>query len=124
MESHKRVLAILYIVSGILNILLFIGLSFLFNFILGMAMHEVSEDERWVLEFVNGFVRFLPIIMIVLFGIPSVIAGVGLLNGHRWALVLALVVGCFKLLNFPLGTALGVYTIWVYLEDQKQIKTA
>ena len=29
------------------------------------------------------------------------------------------VLGCFKLFSFPLGTALGVYTIWVYSEDHK-----
>jgi hypothetical protein len=48
------------------------------------------------------------------------IAGAGLLLGKPWALTLALVMGCFKLFSFPFGTALGIYTIWVYAENHRQ----
>jgi hypothetical protein len=27
--------------------------------------------------------------------------------------MLAIIVGCLKLIDFPLGTALGIYTLWV-----------
>jgi hypothetical protein len=58
--------------------------------------------------------------LIVLVAVPSIIGGIALLSGKKWALTLLLVIGCFKLLPFPIGTALGVYTIWVYAEDNKQ----
>ncbi len=47
----------------------------------------------------------------------SFLAGVGLLTKQAWARILALVVGCVSLLNVPLGTALGIYTIWVLLGE-------
>jgi hypothetical protein len=41
------------------------------------------------------------------------------LNNKSWALTLLLVLGCFKLFSFPIGTAIGIYTIYVYSESNK-----
>jgi len=46
------------------------------------------------------------------------LAGWGLLQRQDWARTVALVVGFLALLNVPLGTALGVYTLWVLLPTQ------
>jgi len=40
-------------------------------------------------------------------------AGWGLLQREEWARTVALVVGFLALLNVPIGTALGIYTLWV-----------
>jgi len=40
------------------------------------------------------------------------------LQREDWARTIALVVGFVALLNVPLGTALGVYTLWVLLPRQ------
>ena len=45
-------------------------------------------------------------------------AGWGLLRRESWARILALIVGFLALLNIPLGTALGIYTLWVLLPAQ------
>jgi hypothetical protein len=42
-------------------------------------------------------------------------AGIGLRQHTDWARVLALVLGFLELLHLPLGTALGIYTIWALL---------
>jgi len=47
------------------------------------------------------------------FAIAGLIAGGGLLARSPWARILAIVIGCISLIRFPLGTALGVYTLWV-----------
>ena len=44
--------------------------------------------------------------------------GWGLLQREEWARTVALVVGFVALLRIPLGTALGVYTLWVLLPKQ------
>jgi hypothetical protein len=46
------------------------------------------------------------------------IAGWALLQREEWARTMALVMGFIALLNIPLGTALGVYTLWVLLPSQ------
>ena len=48
------------------------------------------------------------------------IAGWGLLQREEWARVFALVVGFVALLNVPIGTALGIYTLWVLLPARSE----
>ena len=43
------------------------------------------------------------------------VTGYGLLKVRSWGRVLALVMGFLMLLDFPFGTALAVYTLWVLL---------
>ena len=35
-----------------------------------------------------------------------------------WARIVAIILGVLALFHFPLGTALGVYTLWVLLADE------
>ena len=124
MESHKRILGILYIISAVLQVLLLTFLGVFLTAIFTFAKSGADPDEQRILELVAGVLQYLPAVLIILMSLPSLIAGIGLLNHQRWALVLALILGCFKLFSFPIGTAIGVYTIWVYSEDQRQTKQA
>lgn len=123
MESHKRVLGILFIISGALQLIIIFLLSIFLSTLFAFAMKEVNPDEAVILELVAHVLEVLPAFIIILISIPSILAGIGLLYQQRWAMILALVLGCLKLFSFPIGTALGIYTIWVYAEDQKQLKS-
>ena len=45
-------------------------------------------------------------------------AGIGLLSYRSWARVLAIIVAVLLIFNFPLGTAVAIYTFWILLSDQ------
>ena len=120
METHKRVLGILYIVSGAMHILIMLFLSALLSLLLPFIFENPKLDEQWILLYVVPFIRIIGVITVLLFALPSIIGGMALLNKKKWGLTLGLILGCFKLFSFPIGTALGVYTIWVYSEDHKQ----
>ena len=48
-------------------------------------------------------------------------AGWGLMHRERWARVLALVLAFLLLfINIPVGTAVGVYTMWVLLPRESE----
>jgi hypothetical protein len=51
------------------------------------------------------------------FAIAGVIAGWGLMAHSSWARMLAIILGCISLIHFPVGTALGIYTLWVLVPD-------
>ncbi|MCZ7575024.1 MAG: hypothetical protein M5U01_41275 [Ardenticatenaceae bacterium] len=55
--------------------------------------------------------------LLVVLALPGIIAGFGLLQRKAWARFLALVVGFLNLINFPLGTAIGIYTFWVLMQE-------
>lgn len=120
MEAHKRILGILYIVSGILQILLLLTLSVVVSTIFPMIFEHADVEDQWVLVWIVPFFSTIAATIILLMSIPSVIGGLGVLNQKKWALTLVLILGCFKLFSFPIGTALGIYTIWVYTEDHKR----
>jgi hypothetical protein len=126
MESHKRVVGILYIVTGILQFIGMLLLSVLISSLIPFIADSAEENTRWVFEWIVPFINIMVAIIIVLFSIPSIIGGGALLQGKSWALTLVLILGCFKLFSFPIGTAIGIYTIWVYAEDKKSVseKTA
>jgi len=50
----------------------------------------------------------------------GVITGWGLLQREDWARIVALVMGFVALLSVPVGTALGIYTLWVLLPSQSE----
>lgn len=120
MESHKRILGILFIISGVLRILGMVFLMGFFSILMPFLIQEVSADEAWVFEWLDRFMQLLGWAFIIIFAIPRIIAGVGLLNKKPWALMMALIWGCLGVFSFPLGTALCGYTIWVYIEDNKE----
>ena len=119
MESHKRILGILYIISGAVHILGWIFISVLLSFLFPLIFERANIEQEWILVWILPFIRTIAVIAILLFSIPSIIGGWGILNHKKWALTLVLILGCFKLFSFPVGTALGVYTIWVYTENHR-----
>ena len=50
--------------------------------------------------------------------VAQIIFAVGLLKRRSWSRVPMIIVSAVKLLDIPLGTALGIYTIWVMIQDE------
>lgn len=120
MDIHKRILAIVYIISGAVQILAMIVLSSIITLIIPFIMDEAGPEGQWVFIWIIPFIRIIAAFIILFFAIPSIVGGVALLNEKKWALTVLLILGCFKLFSFPIGTAIGIYTIWVYAEQHKQ----
>ena len=93
MEAHKRLVSILHIIYGTLTVLFFL---------------IISAIIRTIFPFIMD-----------LGPIPSIVGGIATLYNKSWGFPTLMVSGCLGLLNIPIGTALGIYTIWVFLEDQK-----
>ena len=119
METHKRILAILHIVSGVFLSITMLFLSVVLTALLPFIFDQSETDVPRILEIIMPLVSIISTGIIILFAIPAIVGGIALLNNKSWALTLLLVLGCFQLFSFPFGTALGVYSIWVYAEDKK-----
>ena len=72
-----------------------------------------------------AMVLFISTVFLAL-GIPYLVAGVALLKHWGWARILAMLLAIVALSNFPLGTAAGVYTLWVLTnkETEQLLSTA
>jgi len=111
MKKHITILGALYIACGCLQILI---AMIVFSLVVGGGVLSCDEEAIAVTTAVGSTIAFFLILMAV----PGFIGGIGLLKYRRWARILVLILGCLNLFSVPLGTALGVYTIWVVMADE------
>jgi hypothetical protein len=110
LDLHVKILGWLYLISHAAFLVIGV-LGFVFFFGIG----AVSGDSDAMVV--------MPILAIVLAGImallglPGMLAGYGLLKKRSWGRVLTIVVGVLGLFNFPIGTLISVYTLWVLLQN-------
>jgi hypothetical protein len=124
MESHKKVLGIIFIVSAVLQALIMLVLSFFISTAFSFAISQSDSQDLKILELIMGIFEYLPAIVVIFLSLPTLVAGIGLVTGQKWAMIVSLIVGCLKLFSFPVGTSIGIYAIWVYAEDSKASKAA
>lgn len=109
LQRHLRTLGILWIVVGVLWIipsLVLMGISH--------APHIMIGDEMFSHAFMPPMLFSFGIVFLAI-AAGGVFVGWGLMNHERWARMTAIVVGILALFHPPLGTALGIYTLWVLL---------
>ena len=111
MEKHVTLVAALNIGFGILGIILAI---FVFIGIMLVNTYVEDYDARKILPVV-GAAAFL---FFFVTSIPAIIGGFGLLKRRPWARILILIVACLDLLWIPFGTIIGIYELWVLLQDK------
>ena len=115
MDTHVKILGWLWIIFGVLGIL---GALCLVVTIAGSGF--ISEDETAIL--VTSIVAVVCGSLFFLGNALNIIAGVGLLKYRSWARILAIILGIINLFGFPVGTALGIYTLWaMFNEEIKQL---
>ena len=67
---------------------------------------------------VVGIVGAIIVVLIVVFSLPGIVTGIGLLHCREWARILGSVLAALSLPGVPFGTALGVYGLWVLLNAE------
>lgn len=110
LEVHVPVVAWLLIASHALFAL--IG-GFLCVLLTGIGV-AVREAEATPILTVVGLAMAG---LFVVLAIPGLAAGLGLLARKSWGRILAIVVAVLNLVNFPIGTVVGLYVLWVLLQD-------
>ena len=122
MKEHVRILGIIHMVFGAIGILIALLFFAIFGLgalgIAGAAAHE-DPDALVAVPIIAAIGAFL-LILIALLSIPGIVAGYGLLNYWPWARILAIVLAAFNLLSVPIGTAIGVYGLWVLLNPETE----
>jgi len=85
----------------------------LFGFFVFLALFEFLSSTTWAIS-PPGILRLAAWVISLFFmvlALPQLIGGVALLQKKEWGRILVLVVAFFHLINFPLGTALGAYSL-------------
>jgi hypothetical protein len=113
MRQHVTVVAAMRIGFGALG--LFLALV-CFVAITGGGLISGDEEAITITSIVGTVVGGF----LALLSLPGIIGGIGLLQGKPWARILVLILAVFDLFNIPIGTAIGVYTIWVLMQEETE----
>ena len=112
MRQHVSFVGALHIGFGLLGVAgalaIFFGFQFLF---------ELVEDEpiaQNVVTFIGNSVGLI-LLFISLLG---VIGGIALFSYRPWARILVMIVSAINCLNVPVGTAKGIYSLWVLMQPE------
>ncbi len=117
MRDHIKDLGIIHIVFGLMGICVAFVILVVFGVgTLGIAGAAAQEEPEVLMAvpIVAAILTFV-VFFIALLSLPGILAGWGLLNYKPWARILAIVLSALNLLSVPIGTALGVYGLWVLL---------
>ena len=115
MTSHVRLLAILQIVYASIGLMLGVAVALVFGGIATVVGFSASLDDSVVAVPILATIGGVAASIILMLSLPRLIAGIGLLKYRNWGRILTFVVSVIGLLDFPVGTGLGVYALWVLL---------
>ena len=110
MQKHVTVVAALQVGFSLFGIIA----AFIVFIVLREVTHFAEDQEAMYVLWAVG--TYVPLFLILL-SIPGLIGGIGLFKYKSWARILVLIVSALDLLSIPVGTIIGVYSIWVLVQD-------
>ena len=109
MNTQVKVVGWLWIANGVLSICMAITGLTIINW---PGMVPNASDS--LLVSVGALCFFIPGI------IAYAVTGYGLLNYKGWARILAIILAILNLILFPIGTALGIYTLVIMFNKETE----
>lgn len=121
MEQHIKILAILFLIFGVLLLLaalVLLGIGGVAAVGIGSQIGSDPSAAEGALA-AGGCMTAIAVFIGIL-SLPSLAAGWGLLKHKSWSRVLAIIVSILALPSVPIGTAIGVYGLWVLFNDESK----
>ena len=112
MDKHIDIIAILWIVLGVLS---FVGGMITFGILFGISfIPDMGIEAPIILRTVGIIIGIIAAVL----SIPKIIAGIGLMRRQEWGRILTLIISFLAILNFPLGTALAIYSFVILIKEE------
>ena len=113
MNTHIKVLGLLYLVWGGIGLLGGLAVIAIFG---ATGLFASFEDPEAGVAL--GIIGTVILAITVVVSLPNLIAGWGLIAYKSWSRILTIILSIIHLFAFPLGTALGVYGLWVLFQPE------
>jgi hypothetical protein len=119
MDTHVKIVAILYLVFSALGVLGALVILLIFGGAASLVGTTAADEPGARVAIpILGAIGGIVALIILVCSVPGLLAGWGLLQYQEWARILAIILSVLNLLAFPFGTALGVYGLWTLLNQQ------
>ena len=117
-QEHIRLLGILWLALSAINAVVGGVMCTLANTVFA-HLHEMGAPPETPAAFLRSLFSFIGGLMLIK-AAAGFFAGWGLLRRQPWARILTIVLSFLALFHIPLGTALGIYSLWVLLPAQSE----
>jgi hypothetical protein len=123
-RDHIKLLGILNMIMGGLTALVGVMVLLIFGGAAGLIaariQNAIDPDQAAFAAPVAMLIGLCIAGFLLVLSAPAIIGGWGLIKGKSWSRVLMIVISALHLLSFPFGTALGIYGLWVLLNEQSR----
>jgi hypothetical protein len=120
MQTHVKVLGVVYLAVGACMLLAAMFLFLTMGGVAGIVGATAEPQDAAIAIPILGFVGTALAAVLILFSVPSLITGYGLLKYKPWARVLGIVLSAISLIKIPIGTLIGAYGLWVLLNTETE----
>ena len=114
LDRHLHTLGILWIAIG--GLFLIPGLILM---LLSSSIHFVIHDREIFGTVLGPLILYIIGGSLLILATGGVCVGLGLMQRRPWARATGLILGVLAIFHPPFGTALGIYTLWVLLADER-----
>jgi len=114
MGSQVKIVGWIYIILGVTSFLSALCASAV---IFGGGLIYGNETAITT----TGITALVILAFSFMFSIPGLLAGIGLLKIKGWARILAMILAILSLPAFPIGTALGIYVLYVMFDSDTRL---
>jgi hypothetical protein len=120
MDTHVKVLGVLYIVLSALGIVVALFMMLAFGLATGIVGATADAHDAAIALPVIGIAGTALVTFLLMLAVPGLVTGIGLLKHRPWARILGIVLSAIHLIHIPFGTAVGVYGLWVLLNKETE----
>ena len=122
MERHVTILGAFHIAFGALGLVGALAILVIFGGAAGlMGLGAASDPDALIAVPLVALVGTVLMMAALILSLPGIAAGFGLMTYRPWARLLTVVLSLLHLFNFPFGSALGIYGLWVLLSDEGRL---
>lgn len=119
LQGHVRLVGILWLALSAFNALIGLVLLIVATELIPHIQQSGQAGADFPANFLTTLLGVIGVAVLIK-AAAGFFAGYGLLQRERWARVLTLVLSFLALFNFPLGTALGIYSMWVLFPAESE----
>ena len=119
METHVRNVGRALLIFGIFFAVISASVLYAFGGVDGVLMTDDPFYKRKDIGSipVGRLVGVFYLVVSLALSVPMAVTGWGLLRFQPWAKTMGLLVSAVILLHFPIGTGIGVYSLWVLTDE-------
>jgi hypothetical protein len=117
MKQHVTIVAALQIGLNLLTLLAGVIVAVV---LVGTAVFLVpTQGQEQAIPVLLGVGLGVGLFLVIL-SLPGIVGGWGLLKYRPWARILVIILAIIELLNVPIGTAVGIYSLWALLQTETE----